>query len=122
MVRDLLSQGDPSVDVDMLVLGLWLQSLADVHVVKLLTVHVKQVSVSLELRNVGGLIHITQVRNGQEILERLDESKFVEVASNDDVSILVFSKDVGDEVLVPISSIFLSYHVTRLTAVSSICS
>jgi hypothetical protein len=58
VVRDLLSLGHPSVDVDMLVLCVWLESLADEHMIKLLAVHVEEVRVSLKLRNVRGLIEI----------------------------------------------------------------
>jgi hypothetical protein len=58
VVRNLLSLGHPSVDVNMLVLCLWLESLTDEHVVKLLAVHVEEVSISLELRNVCSFVEI----------------------------------------------------------------
>jgi hypothetical protein len=44
--------------VNMLVLCFGLERLADVHVVKLLAVHVEEVSVSLEFWNVRSLIKI----------------------------------------------------------------
>lgn len=59
MVGDLLSLGHPCVDVNMLVLCLGLERLTDVHVVKLLAVHVEQISISLKLRNVSSLVKIT---------------------------------------------------------------
>lgn len=58
MVGDLLSLGYPCVDVNMLVLCFGLERLADVHMVKLLAVHVEEVSVSLEFWNVRSLIKI----------------------------------------------------------------
>lgn len=59
MVGDLLSLGHPRVDVNMLVLCLGLERLTDVHVIKLLAVHVEEVSVSLKFWNVSSLIEIT---------------------------------------------------------------
>jgi hypothetical protein len=58
VVRNLLGLGHPGVDVNMLVLCLWLECLADKHMVKLLAVHIKEVSVSLELRNVCSFVEI----------------------------------------------------------------
>jgi Holliday junction resolvasome RuvABC DNA-binding subunit len=87
----------------MLVLYLWLESLADVHVVELLAVHVEEVCVSLELRDVRSLIKIPQIRHISEVLERLDKGELVEVTSDDDLCVLILIKDVGNKFLCTIS-------------------
>jgi hypothetical protein len=99
VVRNLLSLGHPSVDVDMLVLCLGLEGLADKHVIKLLTIHVEEVCVSLELRDVSSLIEIPQLRNIFEVLKRLDKGKLVEVTSDDDLGVLVFLENIGNKFL-----------------------
>ena len=92
MVRNLLSLGHPCVDVDMLVLCLWLESLADEHMIKLLAV-----------RDISSLVEIPHVGDILEVFERLDKGKLIEVASDDDFSVLVFSEDIGNKFLYTIS-------------------
>ena len=99
VVRNLLSCSHPSVDMNMLVLCLWLESLADEHVIKLLAVHVEEVRVSLELRDVRSLVKISEIGDLLEVLERLDKGKLVEVTSDDDLGILILGKDVGNKLL-----------------------
>jgi hypothetical protein len=99
----LLSLGHPSVDVNMLVLCLWLACLADEHVIELLAVHIKEVSISLELRNVCSFVEISQVGDLFEVLDRLDKGELVKVTSDDDLGLLVLSEDFGNEVLCDIS-------------------
>jgi len=83
----------------MLVLCLWLESLADEHVIKLLAVHVEEVRVSLELRDVRSLVKISEIGDLLEVLERLDKGKLVEVTSDDDLGVLILGKDVGNKLL-----------------------
>jgi len=99
VVRNLLSCSHPSVDMNMLVLCLWLESLADEHVIKLLAVHVEEVRVSLELRDVRGLVKIFEIGDLLEVFERLDKGKLVEVTSDDDLGVLILGKDVGNKLL-----------------------
>jgi len=99
VVRNLLSCSHPSVDMDMLVLCLWLESLADEHVIKLLAVHVEEVSISFELRDICSLVKVSEIGDLLEVLERLDKGKLVEVTSDDDLGILILGKDVGNKLL-----------------------
>jgi len=85
--------------MNMLVLCLWLESLADEHVIKLLAVHVEEVRVSLELRDVRSLVKISEIGDLLEVLERLDKGKLVEVTSDDDLGVLILGKDVGNKLL-----------------------
>jgi len=85
--------------MNVLVLCLWFESLADKHVIKLLAVHVEEVSISLELRDVRSLVKISEIGDLLEVLERLDKGKLVEVASDDDLSVLILGKDVGNKLL-----------------------
>lgn len=106
----------------MLVLCLWLESLTDEHVVKLLAVHVKEVSISFELRDICGLVEISQVGDLLEILEWFDKGKLVEVTSDDDLGLLVFSKDFGNKFLYTVSIEPCRQSLEQLTAVNCICS
>jgi hypothetical protein len=103
MVRDWLSLGHPSVDVNMLVLCLWLESLADEHVIKLLAVHVKEICIPLKLRNVCSFVENSQVGYLFEVFDRLDKGELVEVTSDDDLGLLVLSEDVGNKFLCDVS-------------------
>jgi hypothetical protein len=103
VVRDLLSLCHPRVDMNMLVLCFWLESLADEHVIKLLTVHIEEISISLELRNICSLVEISQIGNLFEVFDRLDKGKLVEVTSDDNLGILILSEDVGHKFLHDVS-------------------
>jgi hypothetical protein len=87
----------------MLVLCLWLESLADEHVIKLLAVHVKEICVPLKLRNVRSFIEIPQVGDLFEVLDRLDKGELVKVTSDDDLGLLVLGEDVGNKLLCDVS-------------------
>lgn len=63
MVRNLPVKRRPSIYVYMLKLRLLCQSRTDKHVIQLLTVHVKEVTVPLELWNLGYHVEILQFGN-----------------------------------------------------------
>ncbi|KAH0294467.1 hypothetical protein KCU62_g120, partial [Aureobasidium sp. EXF-3399] len=83
----------------MLVLCLWLESLADEHMIKLLAVHVEEVRESLELGDIRSLVEIFEIGDLLEVLERLDKRELVEVASDDNLGVLILGKDVGNKLL-----------------------
>ena len=87
----------------MLVLCLWLESLADEHMIKLLAVHIEEISISLKLRDISSLVEIPQVGDILEVFERLDKGKLIEVTSDDDFSVLVFIEDISNKFLYTIS-------------------
>jgi hypothetical protein len=122
VVRNLLSLGHPSVDVDVLVLCLWLESLADEHMIKLLAVHVKEICIPLKLRNVCSFVEIPQVGYLFENIDRLDKGELVKVTSDDDIGLLVLSEDVSNKYLCNVSSICCRCRLVLLTAVNCICS
>lgn len=99
MVADLTLLVLPSVDVHVLILDTLLQLLADEHVVKSLAVAVEQVCVSLRHGDLSGVVNINKTRGLNESVNGRDISKLVEVASYDNVGLLILLKDLGNEVL-----------------------
>lgn len=95
----------------MLVLCLWFESLADKHVIKLLAVHVEEVSIFLKLRDIRSLIEISEIGDLLEVLERLDKGKLVEVTSDNDLGVLILGKDVGNKLLCLMSNKSRVYYL-----------
>lgn len=89
----------PSVDVHVLVLDALAQLLADKHVVKSLTVAVKQVCVSLCHGDLGGVVNVDEARGLDESLDGCNIGELVEVTSHDNVSLAVLLEDLSNEVL-----------------------
>lgn len=89
----------PSVQVQVLDLGMIGQPPANVHVVQGLAVLVKQVRVALDRGKTSDLVGVKQARLGGKGLNGLDLRKLVEVAGGDDASLGVLGEDPGDEVL-----------------------
>lgn len=77
----------------MLVLGLACQARRDEHVVELLSVHIEEVCVALQLINLSHSVHVLQSRKLDIFLQWLNECELVEVASRDDVGVLVLAKN-----------------------------
>ena len=69
MVRNCISNGGPGVDVNMLKLSLGLQRLTDVDVINFLAVHIEEIGILFEFRNVGGIIEVTEIGQGLEVLD-----------------------------------------------------
>lgn len=105
MIRNLVRRGRPRIDMNMFVLCLWLQSLANVHVIELLAVHVEKIGVAFELWDARSLVEIAQVGYLLECLERLNKGEFIEVAGDDDAGFAVLGKDVGDKVLLCVTGL-----------------
>lgn len=59
------------------------QSLAHIHVIQLLTIHIKEITISLQLVNPHNLIDIPELGDALESLERGDKGKLVEIATGD---------------------------------------
>lgn len=129
MVRDHIVVCDPSIDVNVLELGLrlrqrwahfetsgWVsralflsfrlrkmhheyEALTE-HVVELLGIHVVQVAVSLEHVDASDGIEVFHLGSRFKVGDGLDERILVEVARRDDVGLGVLSQDCRNEILI----------------------
>lgn len=93
MVADLCCFVDPSVDVNVLILGVLLQRVGDEHMVELLSLHVEQVGVPLDRLDIGHCVEVVETRDLNIALQGRHCDEFVEVASGNDTGVLVLGKD-----------------------------
>lgn len=99
MVADLVIVILPGIQMQMLILGVPVQSLAYIHVIQLLGVHVKQIRVSLHGINSNNFVKISEAGYRGECGERVDLGVLVEVTSHEDISRRILTEDLGDEFL-----------------------
>lgn len=104
----------------MLILDAPAQLLADIHMIQSLAVAVKEICVSLCLRDLGSLININKTGCLDESLEGCNGGKFVKVTGGNDVSLFVLLEDLCNKVLQVVSWV-LCIMGFILTAVISDC-
>lgn len=97
VIRYLIGKRSPRIDMYNLSRCSSGQCLAHIHVIQLLTVHIKDITISLCLGSAYNIIEILELRNISEGLERGNESEFVEVAAGNDTGVTVFLEDRRDE-------------------------
>ena len=73
------------------------QSLAHIHVIQLLAIHVIEITIPLQLINPRNFINIFELRDALKSLEGGDKGKFVEIATGNDPRVAVFCQNGGDE-------------------------
>ena len=122
MVADLRRLVHPRIDVDVLVLGMLLYGIRDEHMVQLLGVHIENVGVALDGLDAHDGVQVTEPRNGDVALEWGDRGELIEVASGDDLSLLVLIEDGLYHVSCQSLQWMLGNHHTLMKfAVSSAC-
>ena len=99
MVANLARLVLPSVDVHMLILDAIAQFLADKHVVKSLAVGVKQICVSLSLRDLRSIVKINEARRLDKGLDWRNLGELVKVTSSNNMRLAVLLEDLGNKVL-----------------------
>lgn len=99
VIADLVVKVLPGVEVQMLILGRAPGSLAHVHVVEGLAVHVEEVGVALAGGDPRYLVEVREAGLSGEDLQGLDLGEVVEIAGCDDVGLGVLLEDLGDEAL-----------------------
>lgn len=103
MVANLARLVLPSVDVQMLILDALAQLLADKHVVKCLAVRVKEICVTLSLRDLGSVVKINEARLLDKGSDWRNLGELVKVTSSNNVCLAVLLEDLGNKVLQPLA-------------------
>lgn len=75
------------------------QGITDVHVIQLLTAHVKDVAVAFRLGDAGDNVEIFEGGEAGKGGEGGDVGELVEVTCGNDACVAVLGEDLGDEVL-----------------------
>lgn len=99
MVADLVIVILPGIQMQMLILGVPVQSLAHIHVVQLLGVHVKKICISLHGINSNDFVQISEARYRGECGERVDLGVLVKVTRNENISRRILIKNLGNKFL-----------------------
>lgn len=99
MVADLVIVILPGIQMQMLIPGVPVQSLAYIHVIQLLGVHVEKICISLHGINSNNFVEISEAGYRGECGERVDLGVLVEVTSNEDISRRILTENLGDKVL-----------------------
>lgn len=99
MVADLVIVILPGIQMQMLILGVPVQSLAHIHVIQLLGIHVKQICISLHRIDSDNFVKISEAGYRGECGERVDLGVLVEVTRNEDIGRRILAEDLGDKFL-----------------------
>lgn len=99
MIRYLFCTGDPGANVYVAEFRLLSQRLAYKCVIKLLAVHIENITVPLIFWSLNHIISVLKLGHFGEKFQRFDKGEFVEVSGSNDASVRILFQKLCDEIL-----------------------
>lgn len=121
MIRYLFCTGNPGANMYVTKFRLLGQRLTYKYVVKLLAVHIKNITVSLCFGSPNHIVSVLKLGDFGENFQRFDKGEFVEVAGNNNACVRILCQNLGDEILGDYQHVCIWNVMVVLTAVTLAC-
>lgn len=121
MIRYLFCRGNPGANMYVTKFRLLGQSLTYKYVVKLLAVHIKNVTVSLRFGSSNHIVSVLKLGDFGENFQRFNKGEFVEVAGSNNACFRILCQNLRDEILGDYQHVCIRNVAVALTAVTLAC-
>lgn len=121
MIRYLFCTGNPGANMYVTKFRLLGQRLTYKYVVKLLAVHIKNITVSLRFGSPNRIVSVSKLGDFGENFQRFDKGEFVEVAGSNNACVRILRQNLRDEILGDYQHVCIWNVMEVLTAVTLAC-